>query len=73
MIAPKCNKPDLDYAAIEAAISRGVNEAVLTHARLGYAVPEWRDGKVVWVPPEEILAMTENKVSPSECAPAESK
>ena len=73
MIAPKYNKPDLDYAAIEAAISRGVNEAVLTHARLGYAVPEWRDGKVVWVPPEEILATTENKVSPSECAPAESK
>ena len=73
MITPKYNKPDLDYAAIESAISRGVNEAVLTHARLGYAVPEWRDGKVVWVPPEEILATTENKVSPSESAPAESK
>lgn len=73
MIAPKYNKPDLDYAAIEAAISRGVNDAVLTHARLGYAVPEWRDGKVVWVEPAEILATVENPVSPPESMPPATK
>ena len=73
MIAPKYNKPDLDYAAIEAAISRGVNDAVLTHAQLGYAVPEWRDGKVVWVQPEEILAAAEIPVSSSESKTAEAK
>lgn len=50
------HKPDLDYAAIEAAISEGIQEAVIAHARLGFAVPEWRDGKVVWVEPSEILA-----------------
>ena len=73
MIAPKYNKPDLDYAAIEAAISRGVNDAVLTHARLGYAVPEWRDGKVVWVQPEEILAEAEVPVSPAEGKTADTR
>jgi hypothetical protein len=56
MTTPEYNKPNLDYAAIEAAIAKGVNEAVVEHARLGFAVPEWRDGKVVWVAPEEILA-----------------
>ena len=73
MIAPKYNKPDLDYAAIEAAISRGVNDAVLTHARLGFAVPEWRDGKVVWVQPAEILATAENSDSPPENKSAATK
>lgn len=73
MIAPKYNKPDLDYAAIEAAISRGVNDAVLTHARLGYAVPEWRDHKVVWIQPEEILATVENPGSLPESKSTEIK
>ena len=41
---------------ITAAIQRAVREAVINHARLGHSVPEWRDGKVVWVSPEEILA-----------------
>ena len=62
MIAPKYNKPDLDYAAIEAALSKGVREAVLTHARLGFAVPEGRDGKVVWVQPAEILAEEKSRL-----------
>jgi hypothetical protein len=44
-----------DRALIEAAIQRAVREAVLTHARAGHAVAEWRDGKVVWVPPEEVM------------------
>jgi hypothetical protein len=36
---------------------RAVREAVLVCARLGNTVPTMRDGKVVWVPPEEILAL----------------
>ena len=44
-----------DRVAITQAIQRAVREAVLAHARAGYPVAEWRDGKVVWVPPEEIL------------------
>jgi hypothetical protein len=44
-----------DTAAITQAIQRGVREALLMHARAGNPVAGWRDGKVVWVPPEEIL------------------
>jgi hypothetical protein len=25
------------------------------HKRLGNPIAEWRDGEVVWIPPEEIL------------------
>ena len=70
MTQRKYNKPDLDYAAIEAAISKGINDAVVTHARLGFAVPEWRDGKVVWVEPAEILAdagFTSMLIPPTKC------
>lgn len=40
----------------DTAIQKAVREAVLQHARAGRAVPEWRDGKIVWVQPDEILA-----------------
>jgi len=46
----------LDRAAHEAAIRKAVREAVLAHARAGNPVATWRDGKVVWIQPEEILA-----------------
>jgi hypothetical protein len=45
-----------DNSIITAAIGRGVREALLEHARAGRAVPSWQEGKVVWIPPEEILA-----------------
>jgi hypothetical protein len=45
-----------DHALITAAIRRGVRAALLHHARAGNPVATWRDGKVVWIPPEEILA-----------------
>jgi hypothetical protein len=44
-----------DIAAHEAAIRRAVLEAVLTHARLGRAVVGWRDGRVVWLSPEQVI------------------
>jgi hypothetical protein len=46
-----------DPTIIEAAIRRAVHEAVLTHARLGHAVPTWRDGRVVWLHPQEIFEL----------------
>jgi hypothetical protein len=49
-----------DHAAVTAAITRAVRFAVLQHAQAGHAVPEVRDGKVVWVPPNEILARFAN-------------
>jgi hypothetical protein len=50
-----------DDALITAAIQRGVREAVLKHAQAGQAVPTWQDGKVVWIPAEEILARLSDK------------
>ena len=38
------------------AVARATRQAVLEHARLGYAVPATVDGKVVWIQPAEILA-----------------
>jgi hypothetical protein len=45
-----------DHDAITDALDRAVRDAVLTHARAGNPVATWRDGKVVWISPEEILA-----------------
>ncbi|HLK59311.1 MAG TPA: hypothetical protein VKU00_22315 [Chthonomonadaceae bacterium] len=36
------------------AVRKAVREAVLDHKRAGNPVADWRDGKVVIVPPEEI-------------------
>lgn len=47
--------PDLDYDAIDAAIARGIREAVLNRARLGLPVSVWRHGRVVMLSPEEVL------------------
>ncbi len=30
--------------------------ALIEHARMGRSVPEWREGAVVWISPEEIFA-----------------
>jgi hypothetical protein len=51
-------RPELlaDTTVITAALQRAVREAVLQHARAGFPVSTMRDGKVVWIPPEEILA-----------------
>ncbi len=36
-------------------LQKGVNSALLMHKRAGNAVCEWRNGKVVWIPPEDII------------------
>ena len=41
-------------AAVEAAIREAVREALLMHKRLGNPVAAWRDGRVVWIPPDQI-------------------
>ncbi len=46
----------IDYAAVSAAMDLAIRDALLEHARMGRSVCEGRDGKVVWVPPEEIFA-----------------
>lgn len=36
------------------AVRKAVREAVLRHKLLGNPIAVWRDGEVVWIPPEEI-------------------
>ena len=40
---------------ISDAVCKAARQAVIEHALLGYSVPFWVDGKVVWIPPDEIL------------------
>lgn len=42
---------------MEEAVRRAGREAVLTHAKLGQPIPTLRDGKVVWLTPEEVFAL----------------
>jgi hypothetical protein len=39
---------------VEAAMNKGVRDALRRHKLLGESIAVWRDGKVVIVPPEEI-------------------
>jgi hypothetical protein len=45
-----------DHKGTEAALQKAFREAVLAHARAGNPVATWRDGKVVWISPEEVFA-----------------
>jgi len=40
---------------IEKVLQDAVNHALLMHKRLGNPIATWKDGKVVIVPPEEIV------------------
>jgi hypothetical protein len=41
-------------ARIEAAIQAAVREALIQHKRAGNPIAVWENGRVVWIPPEEI-------------------
>jgi hypothetical protein len=44
-----------DDEQVDRAMRRGVAEALREHKRKGHSVIIWRDGKVVRIPPEEII------------------
>jgi hypothetical protein len=44
---------------IEKILQLAVDHALLTHRRLGNPIATWKDGKVVIVPPEEIVLSSE--------------
>ena len=53
-----------DYFATHAkeigkVLQKAVNHALLMHKRLGNPIATWKDGKVVIVPPEEIVVTTD--------------
>jgi hypothetical protein len=50
-----------DSALIEKVLQRAVQEALLRHKHAGNPVAVWRDGRVVWIPPEEIPEPTEQQ------------
>ena len=43
-----------DKAAILSALQRAVRRALGQHKLAGNPVAIWRDGQVVWIPPEDI-------------------
>jgi hypothetical protein len=49
---------------IDDALTRGVRQAMAIHKRLGHSVVTWRDGKVVWVPADEIPVDIEESENP---------
>ena len=50
------NRLFIDHGkSIERVLQRAVNHALLMHKRLGNPIAIWKDGKVVIVPPEEIV------------------
>ncbi len=40
---------------IESVLRTAYCAAVIEHARLGFSVPDWQNGHVVHVPPEQVL------------------
>ena len=43
-----------DLPRIQAAMARGIREALRRHKQANNPVPTWRDGAVVWIAPEDI-------------------
>ncbi len=43
-----------DGQVIEGALRKAVRQALRRHKLLGNPIAEWRDGRVVWIPPAEI-------------------
>jgi hypothetical protein len=53
----KAAKPTSFYSddeALERAMGKAVREALRVHKLMGDPIVVWRDGRVVWIPPEEI-------------------
>ena len=48
------NERLMDVGLIESALARAVRDALLRHKQAGNPVAEWREGRVVWLPPDEI-------------------
>jgi hypothetical protein len=44
-----------DPAIVMQFIQSGIQDALLKHKQAGNEVCEWRNNKVVWIPPEKII------------------
>jgi hypothetical protein len=45
-----------DTAKIQAALRQAGRDAILDHARAGFPISTWKDGKVVYLQPDEVFA-----------------
>jgi hypothetical protein len=43
-----------DPQKVTQILQEGVHNALLKHKQAGNSICEWKDGKVVWIPPEKI-------------------
>ena len=48
-----------DVALIEQALGRAVRDALRRHKQAGNPIVVWRDGREVWIQPEDIPISTE--------------
>jgi hypothetical protein len=55
VIIPTSEELLREAAPLTAAAREAVREALTVHKKLGNSIAVWRDGKVVIVPPEEIV------------------
>lgn len=44
-----------DPDKVTKSIQAGIQDALLKHKQMGNPICVWRDNKVVWIPPEEIV------------------
>jgi hypothetical protein len=44
----------LDWDAVDEGMRRAVRRAVWEHKQLGYPIYAMKDGRMQWIPPEEI-------------------
>ncbi|MBE7463333.1 MAG: hypothetical protein HS116_07500 [Planctomycetes bacterium] len=57
--APTIRQLFEEGAAIDAALKRAARQVLLEHKLLGQPICVWEDGKVVWIPAEEIVVPDE--------------
>lgn len=50
-----------DPRVIQAAIEKGIADALQEHARAGRLVPTWSGGKVIWVDPVTLVEVNQTK------------
>ncbi|HZW33902.1 MAG TPA: hypothetical protein VFF52_24480 [Isosphaeraceae bacterium] len=57
-----------EIEAVEAAVQQAVKDALTMHKKAGDPVVGWKDGRVVWVPAEEIDVEDESTGAPETSA-----
>jgi hypothetical protein len=48
---------------VTAVLQQGIRDALLKHKQAGNSVCTWKNGKVIWIAPEEIPVFPNNKSS----------